>query len=506
MKTRLLSVLLALLMVVPLAVSCAKEETGKDGGSDEEKAKQEENSGEEAPAETEPDPLAGYNFDGAVYKIMTSDTDISSNSMIQGSGELNGDYVNDAVFYRNLAAEDAMKVKFEYEQTSNAWDSVYTAVKTFIMSGDESVSLIIDDQRGLSNAAVEKLMYDASELSVLDFDNDYWRKDYMLNLSIDYKSVYLLVGDYFMNVLDRSQALLYNRNLYRDIFGDPDDIYKLVSDGKWTYDEMLPLMEGAYIDANGDDQADADDTYGLIIGGIGGSVFPFAYGSDIPFVSRGEDGFPTITMYCDRLISLYDKIYAMFYSSGTRTNYVENGSDLHTKFISGGALFISGCGLGDVAKFRDMEAEVGIIPNPKLDEQQDAYRTVVWDTAEIGAIPVTVGEPEMAGAVLQFLCRETHEKVLPMYYETALKIKYTRDNYAAGMIDLIHDGVIDMFCLVYGGTYANDIFTWTILGPLQRKESSISSEYEKREKAAVKSLERLIEVYQSSNPPAEVVG
>jgi len=66
------------------------------------------------------------------------------------------------------------------------------------------------------------------------------------------------------------------------------------------------------------------------------------------------------------------------------------------------------------------------------------------------------------------------------------------------MIDLIYNGIADMFCIVYGGAYASDIFTWTILGPLQRKETSITSEYQTREKPAIKNLQKLVEKYQEA--------
>ena len=320
----------------------------------------------------------------------------------------------------------------------------------------------------------------------------------MLNLSVDYKSIFLLVGDYFMDVLNHSHALLYNRDMFRTKFGDPDDLYHEVDMGEWTYDRWIELVDQAYMDENGDGTADADDTYGMIVGGVGGSTFPFTYGSDVPFISRDENGYPTLTMYCDRLLLLYEKIYGIFYSDGTRTNYAENGADLHAKFMENGALFISGTQLGDFGTFRDMEAEIGLIPYPKLDESQARYVTVVHDTAEVGAIPTTARDPEMTGAVCQILCRLTHKSVLPTYYEMSLKIKYARDDFTSSMIDLIHDGITDEFCLVYGGAYANDIFTWTILGPLQKKDrEGVSSEYSKREKAANKMLGKLMDEYNS---------
>ena len=451
---------------------------------------------EETEAETEPDFLADVRYDGTTFSIMTSDTTISSNYLIEGSGEMNGDNVNDAVFERNLAAEERLGVKFTYTQTNRNWDTVASQVKSLIQAGEDAYDLIIEDQRGMSTVSIAHCLADASQLSTVDFTENGWWADYMKNLSVDYKSIYLLVGDYFMDVLNHSHALLYNREMYRTQFGDPDDLYHEVDAGEWTYDRWIELVDASYADTNGNGKADKDDTYGMIVGGIGGSTFPFTYGSDVPFISRDEDGYPTLTMYCDRLLLLYEKIYGVFYSDGTRTNYAENGADLHAKFMENGALFISGTQLGDFGMFRDMEAEIGLIPYPKLDENQTRYITVVHDTAEVGAIPTTARDPEMTGAVCQILCRLTHKSVLPTYYEMSLKIKYARDDFTSAMIDLIHDGITDEFCLVYGGAYANDIFTWAILEPLQKgDESGVASAYEKREKAALKMLGKLMDEY-----------
>ena len=451
---------------------------------------------EETEEETEPDFLADVRYDGTTFSIMTSDTAISSNYLIEGSGEMNGDNVNDAVFERNLAAEERLGVKFTYTQTNRNWDTVASQVKSLIQAGEDAYDLIIEDQRGMSTVSIAHCLADASQLSTVDFTENGWWADYMKNLSVDYKSIYLLVGDYFMDVLNHSHALLYNREMYRTQFGDPDDLYHEVDAGEWTYDRWIELVDASYADTNGNGKADKDDTYGMIVGGIGGSTFPFTYGSDVPFISRDEDGYPTLTMYCDRLLLLYEKIYGIFYSDGTRTNYAENGADLHAKFMENGALFISGTQLGDFGTFRDMEAEIGLIPYPKLDENQTRYITVVHDTAEVGAIPTTARDPEMTGAVCQILCRLTHKSVLPTYYEMSLKIKYARDDFTSAMIDLIHDGITDEFCLVYGGAYANDIFTWAILEPLQKgDESGVASAYEKREKAALKMLGKLMDEY-----------
>ena len=488
-------ILAAVTLTAPILTACADSDT-ENGSEDSTALSISEAS--ETEEETEPDILCGLSYGGRTFNIRASDTSISSNYLIEGSGELTGDNVNDAVYDRNLAVEDQLDVKFAYEHTDNGYADVAPSVETLVLSGDSTFDLLIDDQLGFSTASIEMLFHDAAPLTTVDFDEDCWWGDYMKNLSIDYKHIYLLVGDYFMDVLNHSHALIYNRDMYTDTFGDPDDVYKLVADGKWTYENMLTLIEGAYQDVNGNGKADPKDIYGMIVGGIGGSSFPFTYGGDVKLITRDENGYPTLTMYGDRLIDLYEKIRSVFWSSGTSTKYNENGANLHAKFEEGGALIVSGCQLGDISVFRDMEAEIGVIPYPKQDEAQEKYVTVVHDTAEVGAIPLTAKDPEITGAVCQALCRQTHETVLPAYYEMTLKVKYARDNYTSEMIDLIHDGITDMFALVYSAKYANNITTWAILEPLNTNGDSITSAYESREAAALQGLSDLVVTFEEN--------
>jgi hypothetical protein len=161
---KLTALLLALLMTVPGFVSCgdsAPADTGTSAEADSAEAVSEEN---EVPEETEPDILDGLNYGGTSFRIRTSDTAISSNYLIEGSGELNGDVVNDTVFERNLEVAETLNVKFEYIHTNNNWDKVYQEIQTLIMSGDAGCDLIIDDQRGMSTASIDRMFIDGATL------------------------------------------------------------------------------------------------------------------------------------------------------------------------------------------------------------------------------------------------------------------------------------------------------------------------------------------------------
>ena len=311
-----------------------------------------------------------------------SNSAISSADLMMDAGEQTGDVVYDAVFERNLAVSDRLNVKFEYTETDYNWDQVAPNIRRIVQSGDDAFELIVNDQRGLGLLAAEKMFHNVQNSKYFDFDKAGWWYDYMRDLTIGNDRLYLLVGDYFIDVLCKAHVMYYNRDMFKDIYGDPDELYKAVNDGKWTYDLLVTYIKDAYFDVNGDTKKDKDDRFGMIIAGVGGSIFPYEYAGEPDFISRDDNGIPSITIKNDRSDKLYQKIYEVFYNDATFTDYQENTQEFLNKFKGNGSLFISTVRIGDFGLLRDMESEIGILPYPKLDEEQSKYHTTVHDTAE----------------------------------------------------------------------------------------------------------------------------
>lgn len=401
----------------------------------------------------------------------------------------------DAVYERNMSVAENLNVVFKYTESDYAWSDVQNNIRTIVLANDDVFDLIVNDQIGLAALSIEKMFINVYDCKYFDFDQSYWWYEYMQDLTIGKNKMYLLVGDYFIDVLRKSHVIYYNRNIFENTYVNPDDIYINVNDGKWTFDKMIEYMEGTYNDINGDGIKDDDDIYGLLVAGIGGSIFPYQYAGNPDFIKRDSDGIPSIVMQNDRTDRLYNKIFNVYYNDATHTDYDEHSDKLFNKFKGDGSLLMSTVSIGDFDRLRDMESGVGILPYPKLDESQDTYYTTIHDTAEIGAIPITCADIDFASAVVQALCKESMSSVIPAYYETALKIKYARDDYSSQMIDIIYDGIKGLFPLVYGATYANNIFTWALLEPLKNKNQSWISGYESRIEAANIQLQNLIDAY-----------
>ena len=144
-----------------------------------------------------------------------------------------------------------------------------------------------------------------------------------------------------------------------------------------------------------------------------------------------------------------------------------------------------------------MEADYGFLPYPKLDESQKSYHTLVADNALIGSIPSMSKNLDKMGAVLEVLSYETKRTVIPAWYETALKLKYSRDDIASQIIDIIHDSTTTNF--IYA--YSNPLYGagQIMRGMVDADSTDYASAVARTEKTARKALEKLIDAYEKNS-------
>ena len=406
----------------------------------------------------EPDPFADFDYGGQSFRVYTSNhaassSLASSNFLIEGPEELTGEAASDAALQRNAAVEELLNVKLEFTQVELGYDGVQNDVRTYIMAGADEYELIINDLYGLTGLTVEGMFYSADEGEYFDFTQPYWFGDFMKDIAFKEGDTFMMAGDFIIDTLRTAHCLVYNKDLYTDLYGDGNELYEIVLNGEWTLDKMNELVSGAYVDINGNGIKDIGDTLGFGAHQDWGPFIPFAIALGVEYMGRDDAGYPTLAMNNERTILMCDLMYDLWNSQGTGALTLFNNDDAHVleQFSSGNMLIIGYQQLGSLESdaLRASEHEIGIIPYPKLDAQQETYVTSAHDTSEIGLLPVTMPQDRLsfASAVLEVLSRESGKDVLPIYYESSLKIKYTRDAESAQMIDLIHDGLGNSFAL-----------------------------------------------------------
>ena len=498
--------LLALLLSASLLLSCLSAcATNKENADEDDHAGQSSVSGADASAveeETEEiDPFADFNYDGRTFFIYTSVNEAtvgveSSNYLIEGYEELTGDVAPDAAIQRNLDVMERLNIELKYEDVNYSYDQVAANVRKILQSGDSTYHLIINDIYGLAPITPDGLFQNAYNGEHFDFTQPWWYEDFMNDISINTKMRFMLAGDYFIDLIRCTHCIIMNKNLYTDLYGNPDDVYSAVLEKTWNFDLYRSLIEGAYIDLNGNGKKDLKDQYGHIAFQFWGPMIPWLISGDPGFIDRDENGNPVITVNNERSYILTEKLNAILNNDATGIALFGSEQGTIDAFTSGRSLFIGYQRLGSLESdnLRSAEVDLAVLPYPMLDEFQEDYVTSTHDTAELGFIPIGVPNEEMpfVSAVIEVLCRETYKQLLPAYYENSLKIKYTRDNMGAQMIDIIHDHYGNGFALAWSAGLSGVLLSATFDSCIENNSTDFASKYKSLEKPSNKQLEKII--------------
>ena len=519
---RTLSLLLVCALMLAALPACG--ETKQDGGTADgqtagaDAAEQNGTDPAAEPEETEEDVLAPYrsiSLGGRTVHISVS-SNISENGggmpssypYIAGPDELTGESVQDNVFERNHTVEEMLSVKLDYQPLDLNYDQVQPYVANLVVSGDTSIDFYVNDQLGLLNCAMNGYLLDLADKANFqdywfDFDSGAYYADYMKNLSLGSQR-FLMTGDYFIDTLRAAHVLYLNKNICADVAGSPDAVYDMVLEGSWTLDKFNDLVDAAYSDANGNSTADDEDRYGLSGHSKGWSApyYTFYYSTDSHVVDFDDAGMPYINeANVDRMSLVSEKLIRLDSSQGMyKTSSV---AESLKKFVDGQSMFTMFQKVGDIEQGSIREFDgMGVVPYPKLDESQAAYRTLVHDTAGLGAVPATtVGEAASAvSAVVQVMATHAHAYLLNDYYEVALKNKYAQDRTSARMLDMVVAGISAPFEFAYELGFGDASYlagiSWNPVGESITQGTDVTaSSFQKYLKPANKKLAKLIAAY-----------
>lgn len=491
MINRILAIVFSMLLLLPCLCACANTNTEDSKDNNQE-------------SESEYDPFADIDYDEEEFWIYTSVNAAStgmgnSNFMIQGDGNEadSTDIVASAVYKRNLDTEELLNIKLQYVPSDLVYTAVSDDIKKYVTSGTNEFDLIINDLFPLAALSINGYFVNTlDEGYKFDFSRNYWYSDYMTDVSFVEGYQFLLAGDYFADIIRSGHCLIYNKSLYEDKYGNPDELYDVVLNYEWTQEKMLELIDDNYVDLNGNQKADEGDRYGYAICDIWGCSIPLITSGDCNYMERDpETGYPIVTIDNTRTYALTESIYNLMYSKGTGT-FLEH--EMLDVFARDQALIVGYQRLGSLENLRGMENDLGIIPYPMLMASDKQYTTSSHDTTEVGVILTTaINEMEFISTVLEVLNRETAKTVMPQYYETALKIKYTDDPQAGAMIDIIHDNFRNVFELAYDNAIGEPIKN-VIYGTIAAKSYNVASKLAQASKTSKRKVNKLIEQCEKS--------
>lgn len=453
-----------------------------------------------APAEEEiTDGLPDLNYNDEVVNILNMEYIISGPLEFnpeESVHDLQATVVQEANYYRRLAVEARLGVKINFIEES-IYENIPGLVRQSVNAGSDDYDMVFSIASQQVALAQAGMYVPVNDLLYVDLEKPWWNKEYIESISVNVNNPYILFGDITYNTVQRTTAVFFNKRILDERLGMSDqDLYEIVLNGEWTIDKLKEMASRVYED-DGNTRNDAGDIHGII--SFGSNTFNWlAYSSGLKFTSRDEDGYPVINLNNERSVDLCDKLLDLL--SGDYTFITSDNEEQVRKFSHGNCLFLANrLFLTDWEQLREMKDDYGIIPMPKFDEDIDGYHCVVEDLVQWGAVTVTTPDTDMISAVAESMAYEGYQRVMPAYYETALKLKYTRGedvDTEAKIIDIISQGARTDFLFMNSLNGLGTIFS-RVHGAAQNTFSSLYASYELAAKGELYSLiEADIEIQQ----------
>ena len=387
---------------------------------------------------------------GREIKVLCWDWTAGSNSIFGYTGE---------ILYKNSDEENASSVDVKKKEVIDHIESEYNCtitgdlvnstefdsdIEAMVTAGTQDYDIIFANTLKAASYLSKSLLTDLTEISTIHLENSWWDQNAVSDMSIGGR-VFWTCGD--INTYDNlgTWCVLFNKTLKTSLSIE-EDFYQMAKDGTWTWDAFMEICKGVTTDLTGDGLDEFDqwalgtETYNIYVQVVGGGIRVCEKDdNDLPYFTVKNQTEQTYNAL-ESIIDFYNGNEVMVanggkYDSKGYTNVWE--ATVHKAFIEGRELFYM-CGLINVAGFRKMEDEFGILPIPKTFAEQDRYyHTVSTSNSSYMMLPYGVEDPESLGTVIEAIAMKSQELVTPEFYDIQLKYRDARDDDSAEMLDLI---------------------------------------------------------------------
>lgn len=396
-----------------------------------------------------------------------------------------GDVVNDAVYTRELIVENTLNADLKWYAIPGAYPEKVNFVKVYstsVAANDGSFDYVAAAANYLLPLMSEGVFVDLSRVPSVSLDMPWYSQGYIANMNINGR-LYLVTGSAAMNCLENMCVLFFNKNLM-DNLGNAAP-YEAARNGSWTFDKLNGLARDTYSDLNGNGNVDDEDRFGYLT--YNNMLNAQLIGMGLSYIKM-ENGLPAVKQTLDEpAIDAYNAVESFMNDSEATYHYNDkSGSALIATetmmkiWDTGNVLFFPSV-LSTAVKMRGYEFDFGILPFPKYDEKQASYHTFILENVTVIGISPT-SDIESAGYIIDMLSSAGYNELDTVYFDTAMKDKYSRDNDTREMLDIIRENVFFEYPLMT-----------QFVGECIFSKKPLVSTYESKIAPVTKSYEKLIQ-------------
>lgn len=457
MKTKILALLLALVMILPLAVACQPNPENPDESDSNnpeattggENSNNPDESDSETKEEVPTDYLANYKSDlsGKTVNILHWQEYTMQEFDVDANKDMS-DNINNAIFKRNEAVKDRLGVKLNFIATTGNSKNMATYIDK--VKADFGGSVAEYDMFAAYSRIAPQLAYngyveDLSSLEPMNLNAAWWPSSLIDECTIGGKT-YFASGDISTNMLWMMTGTYFNKSLLAAY--KLEEPYELVKEGKWTMEVLKTMTATVFEEKDNQDGRTAGDFYGLTI--YDDCLDALCTAAGYTSITRDSNGALILSpeFFGESMLNFVKFIYDWFHTQDGYY-YSKNTAGAREMFKEERALFMIdrlfvAAGKDSNSSSTDKSGipfSFGIVPVPMYSESQDGYATGVGHNFTTYAISKKANEKTATAATLELMGAESYRYVTPAVYEVAMKLRYSKDDVDSEMYDYIRNSV-----------------------------------------------------------------
>ena len=282
-------------------------------------------------------------------------------------------------------------------------NEVFNQLQPAVAAGDKFGDLIIATMWAYGPLlGAGGLLGDLKTVPGLHLEADWWNQNVLETCTINGKT--LAGACTFTDHSYLTWSCYFNKDMFRALGHDPEEIYNLVRQGKWTYDKFLAYAKEALQDKDSSGVVDsAEDIWGLVApGGDYNRAAFLAMGGH--FYDHDDKGKLKLACTDQHSLDVVEFMRKMFREDKIwMDSESEPFNEIMQHFIDEHSLFIM-CSPGE-EQLRTMEGDFGFVPQPKWNEEQKDYIGMVDHNAPLMCITSTNRDLNKAGPIMDAVAR-----------------------------------------------------------------------------------------------------
>lgn len=359
------------------------------------------------------------------------------------------DSIEQALRSRDSFVETRLGVAMRYTKMSGQWgkrNEFSDTVRKSVQGGSGAWELVGTYSMVAPNLATNHVLTDMRTLRNPDFSK-VWYPKFMVDASTINGKTYFISGDVSTNLLYSMQGVAFSERQASVNGIREESLYQMVYDNEWTMEALFSMCEDLGRELDGDGIWDNNDFY-PIIAANDSLLDSFYFASGLTLIDENEDGILEVSddVLSEKVLAIYSTVY-----NGINTYRSFNNPSNDKAIVDGKCIFSISPIFSFRTVFTESKERYRILPFPKFEVgAATPYRTLLsmWHTQF--CIPNDIADPNRAAAVLETLGYASYIYVMPVIFDTTLKLRYSENGDCAKMFDIMRQGcVFDVGSLFY---------------------------------------------------------